>query len=351
MAKSHIKSTTDSTSDPDKDHQHNHDPKDSHSQSHDHRGPHHHHHHHHHHHGAGPGGGGGGNRDQVISNLKLAFFLNFLFVIVEIIGGLLTNSVAILSDAIHDLGDSLSLALMWWLERLSKKQSDSKYSYGYYRYSTLGALVIGAILILSSGLIMLKAIPRIMNPEETNPEGMFFFAVIGVAVNGYAAYRVSKGHSLSEKMIMWHLLEDAMGWIAVLLSSIVIKIWHWYQLDACLAVILAFWIVYNVFRNIKETFRVFLQASPSQLQMKEIEERIKKVGKVLEIHHGHLWSLDGQRHIYTSHVVVDNSVTIYEMSEIRNRIKKMLREFSIWEANIEIEADGSDCVDREHQTE
>lgn len=297
----------------------------------------HSHHHHHHHHGHG-----------VIKNLWLAFFLNFGFAIIELIGGLWVNSVAVLSDALHDMGDSLALLFAIIMEKVSRRQSDSKYSYGYRRYSTLSAFITGIILILGSVFILVKAVPRLLNPVQPNVEGMIFLALLGLGVNGYAAFRVSKGHSLNEKMITWHLLEDVMGWALVLISALVMKFWSIPQLDSALACILAIWIMYNVFRNLNQTLSVFLQAHPQGLETEKFLSEIRALQGVVDIHHPHFWSLDGEKHIFTTHLVLQDNVNHQEIDSIKIKVKEIARSHNIFESTIEIEFSSSLCNDPIH---
>lgn len=160
------------------------------------------------------------HKNETTSRIAWAFFLNVSFTIIEFIGGWLTNSTAIMADAVHDLGDSLSIGLAWILGKLSNRQSSSKFSYGYRRFSLLGALINGIVLIIGSIWVLSEAIPKLLNPEMPVVEGMFGLAILGVTVNGYAAFKLSKGKSLNEQMLNWHLLEDVLGWVAVLVVSI-----------------------------------------------------------------------------------------------------------------------------------
>ena len=121
-------------------------------------------------------------------NILVAFLLNLAFSIVELIGGIFTNSVAIISDALHDFGDSISIGVSYFLEKKSKKRPDSSYTYGYARYSTLGAVITNTILIIGSILVIINAVGRIINPVPINYNGMIIFAIFGVIVNGLAAY-------------------------------------------------------------------------------------------------------------------------------------------------------------------
>jgi cobalt-zinc-cadmium efflux system protein len=298
-----------------------------HSHSHDHS---HHHHHHGHHHGA-------------TKNLKVAFFLNIGFAILEIIGGLLTNSMAILSDALHDLGDSLSLGLAWYLEKVSSRDTDRAYSYGYARFSVLGAFINSVILIVGCIFILQNAIPRLLHPEPSDAKGMIVFALIGIAVNGAAVLRLRKGSTLNERVVAIHLLEDVLGWVAILIGSVVMLFAHVPILDPILSVAIMGWVLFNVFRNLGKTLRIFLQGTPKQLEKAAIETEIAALEGVEGIHDLHVWTLDGQYNVATLHVVVKIPMTLEETEAVKRRVRHALQHLGIEHATIEIEAEGIEC--------
>lgn len=281
--------------------------------------------------------------------MGVAFLLNLSFAIIELIGGLYTNSLAILSDAFHDLGDSLAIGLAWFLEKKSLKGSTAQYSYGYRRFSVLAALITGLILMAGSGVILAKAIPRLFTPEEADAHGMLALAILGISVNGFAAYRMSKGSSLNEKMILWHLLEDVMGWVAIFVGSLVMMIYPLPIIDPIMAIGIAVWVLWNVFKNLKSTIEVFLQATPEQVQIEAVKEKIRQFPKVQNVHHLHLWTMDGAHHILTTHLIVDNSTSKDDVHLLKTNIKKSLfDEFHITEATIEIEWPNQVCADPNH---
>lgn len=302
-------------------------------------------HSHSHAHGHSHSHGGSG----VVGRMKWALVLNLCFAIIELVGGILTNSVAILSDALHDFGDAIAMLTAILLEKFSHKQSDNQFSYGYRRFSTLGAVITGFILIVGSVIIVIEAVPRLITPQQPHADGMIWLALLGVAVNGYAAYRVSKGGSLNERMLMWHMIEDVLGWVLVLAGAITMKFFDIPQLDAGLAIVLALWILFNVFRNLQDAFKVFLMATPSATSVTEVEDEIKSLPEVEEVHHAHLWSLDGENHIFTAHVVLQATLTSMEVQAIKEKIKKLTREYGIVEATIETELAGMTCVDPVHK--
>ena len=148
--------------------------------------------------------------------ILIAFVLNMLFSAIEFIGGIVTGSVAIVSDSIHDLGDALSIGMAYYLEKLSRKQPDNKYTYGYMRYSVLGSVLTTIILIVGSVLIIWNSVDRIYHPVIINYDGMMAFAVIGMLINLGAAFVTHGGSSLNQKAINLHMLEDVLGWVDVM---------------------------------------------------------------------------------------------------------------------------------------
>ena len=195
-------------------------------------------------------------------NIKTAFFLNLFFTIIEFIGGIYTNSLAITSDAIHDLGDSISLGMAWYFQNLSNKKPTKTYSYGFKRFSLLGAIINSVILLVGSIFIILEAIPRILSPEHSDAKGMMWFAVLGIIVNGAAVLKLRKGTSINERVVSLHMIEDVLGWVAVLIASIIMQFWDIPILDPILSLLIALFILYNVFKNGRESVRIILQGTP-----------------------------------------------------------------------------------------
>lgn len=297
----------------------------------------HHHHHHHHHHGGASG------------RMGVAFFLNLAFAVLELTGGILTNSLAILSDAFHDLGDSFAIGMAWFLEKKSQGGRSDQYSYGYRRFSVMAALITGIILFLGSCFILVQAIPRLFAPVEPQVPGMIGLAVLGLAVNGFAAFKMSKGHSLSERMILLHLLEDVLGWAVILAGSIVMWFVSVPILDPIMAIAVAVWVLWNAFHNLRETMKVFLQATPRQFKIEEVEKSVRGIPLVQNIHHTHIWSMDGEHHILTAHIIVHSSSTVEQVHELKNQIKSFLfKEYHIQEATLEMEWPDQRCMDPTH---
>jgi cobalt-zinc-cadmium efflux system protein len=276
-------------------------------------------------------------------NLKLAFFLNLGFAIAEVIGGFYTNSIAIIADALHDIGDSITLALSWRLEKLSKKSGDEKYSYGYKRYSLLSALVGALILIVGSVFVIFEAVKRIQNPEPTNASGMLIFAIFGIAINGYAAFRAGKGKNMNSKMVYWHLLEDALGWVAVLVVSLILLFNEIYILDPILSLVVSGFVLFNVGRNMQKTISLFLQGVPDTVQISKIETEILGLEKVKGIHHTHIWSLDGEHHVLTTHIILCLDSKKEDIRRIKDKIRGLTGQYDLAHTTIEFEYLDDDC--------
>ena len=277
-------------------------------------------------------------------NLKVAFFLNLGFTILEIFGGLWTNSIAILTDALHDAGDTASLGLAWYFERLSEKGRTPKHTYGYKRFRLLGGLITGLVLIAGLTFILWKAVNRLMNPEPVNAPGMIALAVVGIAVNGYAVIRTRKGSSLTEKVVSWHLLEDTLGWGAVLIGAGAMTIWDVPIIDPILSIGISLFVLWNVGRNLKKVMTVFLQTTPDSFDAGDFEETILGLPKVRGLHHVHVWSLDGESHVLTAHVVMSGDAARGAITDMKNRVMDLLDEKDFTHVTIDVELEGEKCA-------
>ncbi|MBT0587988.1 cation diffusion facilitator family transporter [Alteromonas oceanisediminis] len=288
---------------------------------------------------------GAKNGDNASTRIGWAFFLNVMFTIIEFIGGWLTNSTAIMADAVHDLGDSLSIGTSWGLNKLGDKESNSTFSYGYKRFSLLGALINGLVLITGSVWILFEAIPRLSNPEMPQADGMLLLSIFGIAVNGFAAYKLSGGNTLNEKVLNWHLLEDVLGWVAVLIVSIVLMFKPWAILDPILSIGFTLFILFNVGRNLKETVLLFLQATPDKKQLEEVRNILLQSDNVDSVHHFHIWSLDGDHNVMTAHIQLTQNISLQTMSELKEALRASLANYDFVHTTIEFEFAEEACRD------
>ena len=272
-------------------------------------------------------------------NIKLAFFMNFGFTILEFFGGMYVNSIAIISDALHDLGDSLSLGLAWYLDSKSKQGADQSFTFGYTRFSLLGALVNSLVLVAGSIFVINEAVGRILEPEHSDAQGMIIFAIIGVLVNGYAAWKVSSGKTLNEKVISWHLLEDVLGWTGVLVVSIILLFKDIHYLDPALSLFITAYILWNVLKRLKDTLYLFLQGSPEGIDLEELQQEFLQLDEVADTRHVHLWSLDGETHVFTAHILLKNTDSYQDILTLKKQIRKILEPYRFSHSTIEVELD------------
>lgn len=270
-------------------------------------------------------------------NIKLAFFLNLGFSIFEFIGGLLTHSVAIFSDAIHDFGDSIAIGLSYFLEKLSTKKADEKLTYGYKRYSLLGAFFTSMILLIGSFVVFLNAIERIFHPVEVHFTGMFLFSIFGIIINGYAAYKTSKSLSLNERSVNLHMLEDVLGWMAVLVGALLIKVTGWNVIDPILSIVISMIIGIKAFKHSFDVVKVLVESVPKGIDIENIKENVNQISNVEDVHHVHVWSLDEENIFLTMHVKVSKTVTKKNYEIVKQEIKEVLKEKGIHHSTIEIE--------------
>lgn len=271
-------------------------------------------------------------------NILIAFILNLAFSIFEFLGGIFTGSVAIVSDAIHDIGDAASIGVSWFLEKKSKRQPDGQYTYGYLRYSVLGSLITTVILLLGSVVVIYNAVGRMITPTEINYDGMILFAVVGVCVNFGAVFFTREGDSLNQKAVNLHMLEDVLGWLVVLVGAVVMRFTDWPILDPIMSIGVAVFILVNALRNLKQITDLFLEKTPNGIRIDEIKKHITEVDGVINVHHLHIWSMDGQNHYATMHIVTND-----DSHAIKERVRQALREHGIGHATLELEAVGEHC--------
>ena len=295
---------------------------------------------HHHHPGTlGTSNGGASN------GIAWAFFLNLSFTIIEFVGGYWFNSAAIMADAVHDLGDSFAIGLAWVFQHLSQKAANQQYSYGYRRFSLLGALMNSAILLFGAVWIVTITLPRLAAPEMPNAQGMVILAIFGCLVNGFAVYKLSKGTSLNEKALNLHLLEDVFGWVAILIVAVTLNFKEWPLLDPILSLVFTVIIVYGAWGIFTSAAKVFLQAVPDTAAHKAIVECLTSIELVQEVHHLHFWSLDGERHVLTAHILLQRELTQCEQQQLKQTIAHNLSAFDLSHTTIEFEVPGEVCRD------
>lgn len=267
--------------------------------------------------------------------LGVAFALNAGFTVIELIGAWLTGSTAIAADAVHDLGDSLSLAFAWGMQGLSQRGPSPTYTFGLRRLSLVGALVNALVLLGGGAVVLSEAIPALWNPGEPHAGGMLGLAIFGVVVNGAAVLRVRSGNSLNERVVTLHLLEDVLGWVAVLIVSIVMLFVDLPILDPLLSLVITAWVGFNAARNLKRTLDLFLQAVPEDVDVDALRQTARAIDGVVDLDHVHVWSQEGENHVLTAHLVVDRS-SLAEAEAVREEVRHALHHAGIEHITLEM---------------
>lgn len=265
----------------------------------------------------------------------LAFILNLFFSIIEFIGGIFTNSISIISDSIHDFCDSISIGISYFLEKFSKKKANYKYTYGYLRYSVLGAFVTSMMLLVGSIIMISTSINRILNPQLIRHDEMILIAIFGVIINFFATYFTKNGKSLNQKSVNLHMLDDVLGWIIVLIGSILIKITNIIIIDSIISIVVSLFILLHVIEHLKMVLDIFLEKTPCNVSIEKIKEEILKIESVKEIYHIHVWSLDGINNFATLHIVTD----ISDLGNLKKQVREKFLNNNVGHVTIEIDND------------
>lgn len=271
-------------------------------------------------------------------NILIAFILNLGFSIFELLGGLFIGSVAIVSDAIHDAGDAMSIGIAFFLERKSRRSPDNTHTYGYLRYSVLGGLITTVILLFGSVAVVCNAVSRILCPTPIDYNGMIIFAIIGAAVNFLAAFFTREGDSLNQKAVNLHMLEDVLGWIVVLIGAVIMRFTDLAILDPIMSMGVAGFIFYHALRNLNDVTDLFLEKTPKGIDIPELTAHLSEIEGVVDVHHIHVRSLDGYRHCATAHVRFNG-----DMHAIKEQIRQELAEHGIVHSTLELETAQEHC--------
>ena len=274
-------------------------------------------------------------------NILIAFILNIGFSIFEFVGGLFTNSISILSDSVHDLGDAISIGISYFMEKKSKRHADNKYTYGYIRYSVLGGVITTTILLVGSILVIIGAVKRIINPVEVNYSGMIILAIIGVILNFIAAYVTREGDSINQKAVNLHMLEDVLGWVVVLIGAIIMNFTDIKLIDPIMSIGVAVFILIHSLKNLKKVLDIFLEKTPEDIDIDELKEHLLKIKGVDDIHHIHVWSIDGYNNYATMHIVSKAK----DIKRIKKDIREELEEHNI--CHVILETEDEVCDDKE----
>ena len=273
--------------------------------------------------------------------IKTAFFLNMVFVLVEFFGGLITNSFAVISDAIHDFGDCFAIGCAWFFERRSKKLPDDKYTYGYRRYSLVSAAITSLILVFGSVVVIFGAVERFREPTEIHGLGMMLLAVLGIIINGAAVVKTSKGHGANEKAIKLHLLEDVLGWVAILVGGLFVYFLKWNFVDVIISVVIAVYLLIQSIINLVEVCEILLEKVPEDFSVSDYKNSLSSVEGVSDIHHLHVWTFEGEKIMATIHIRIPDDADMQYYKSVKEDVERLSREFGI--DHLTVQLDVGEC--------
>ena len=280
-------------------------------------------------------------------NIKIAFLLNLAFSVVEAIGGILTNSISIISDSLHNLGDSITIGINYIFEKKSKKLPNKEYSYGYLRYTMLGSLIASFILLVGSVIIIYNVVPRLIKPLSVNYDAMIIFGIFGLLINLYATIKIMRSKD-KDKKINTHMIEDTVIWLFILTGSICIKVFDLVIIDPILSLLIAVYILYQVYKYMKNIYNIFMEKVPKNVKIDEIKKDIESNENIDNVHHIHIWSMDGVNNYMTAHIHLNKILNEEEIIKTKNDVKNKLKEDKINHITLEVEyfnekCDSSNC--------
>ena len=268
-------------------------------------------------------------------NLAFVFLLNLTFNIIVIIGGLATNSMAILADCIHDMSDTFSMAIAWILEHVAQKGATEKFSYGYQRFSILGAVITSTFVIVMAFFILSEAIPRLFSPEGVDAEGMLIIGIIGLVFKTISVWRLHGGETFNEKAIFYHLLGDIFEWVTILILSVILIFWQDISyLDPFVSIAIAVWLIFNLGRTLYKSLEVLLQKTPDNFDVEEFKQQILEIDGVNALDDFHIWSLDGIDSVMTVKVDVDFGKNV---ENIKKEIYDISNKYHVVDITIELD--------------
>lgn len=291
---------------------------------------HHHHHHHDHSHA---------------SALSFAFFLNLIFSIIELIGGILTNSSAIIADAFHDMMDAVAIGTAYFFEKLSTKKRTALFSYGFKRFNLVSALGLSILLLVGASVMIYHSITSFSGTKEVHSLGMLGLGLLGVLINGWAFFRLNKEsgeHNVNSRAVKLHLLEDVLGWIAVIVGAIIIYFTQWYWIDSLLTLSIALFIAFNAIKNIYHTMLIMLQSVPEEIDVSKMSEEIKSIAQIVDLHDLHIWTMDGTYHVASIHILVDG-LDIRDYTKMYDQVRTVMAKYNIHHPTIQIETQDDVC--------
>lgn len=273
--------------------------------------------------------------------LLISFIIITSYMIIEAVGGFLTNSLALLSDAGHMLSDSVSLVIALLAFQLGEKTASYSNTYGFRRFEIIAAMINGATLMLISLYIIYEAIIRFANPPEVATTGMLLISIIGLLVNLVVAWIMFRGgdteHNLNMRGAFLHVISDMLGSVGAIIAAILMMVFGWGWADPLASVIVAVLILRSGYFVLKDALHVLMEGTPKSVNVEELIKDIEKTEGIQGIHDLHIWSITSEMHALSCHAVVDSQLTVAESEAILRNIEHELEHKGISHVTIQLE--------------
>ncbi len=279
------------------------------------------------------------NHFQIIDTklIRYTLYINLSFAILELFLALYTNSIALYSNMIHDFGDSIILLSTIFIEQFSFRGRNERYTYGYRRFSLIGAIVNTVILLIGSIVIIDSAINRLMHPEIIKMDILIYVGIIGIFVNLIGVHYLKRSDSPVNRSLKTNLQMDVYNWLTLFIAAIIMSVFNIGAIDAVLSIIIAVIMMISVIKQFKEIFHIIMQSVPQNIDIKEINTIIMSFKGVVDCHDLHIWTLDGEDYITSFHLVVDNKMNIVEIMDLKEEIKLELEKYHLNHTTIEVD--------------
>ncbi|EAR02813.1 cation diffusion facilitator family transporter [Maribacter sp. HTCC2170] len=273
-------------------------------------------------------------------NLLISIFLNILITVSQVIGGLISGSLSLLSDALHNFSDVLSLIVSYGATLLSKKKASSNKTFGYKRAEIIAAFVNASTLIIVAVILIIEAIERFMEPREIESDLVIWLSLLGIAANGFSVLLLKKDadRNMNMKSAYLHLLTDMMASVAVLVGGLLMKFYQMYWVDPTLTLVIALYLIYMGYDLLKESTKVLMLFTPNTIHVKNIVETISKINPIKNVHHVHIWQLNEDEVHLEAHIDFLEDIKISEFDVVLDKIEEeMYHKYGINHVNIQPE--------------
>ncbi len=273
--------------------------------------------------------------------LLIALVIVVVIMVVEVVGGLLSNSLALIGDAGHMLVDALALAISFVAIKIAQRPATTSRTFGYHRVEVMAALTNGGILLLIAAYILFEAYQRFRDPPEVETTLMLVVAGVGLAANltGMALLRRVRHSSINVRAAFWHILGDTIASVGVIAGGIIIAVTGWGIVDPIIAVVISCIILWGAFRLVKESTDILLEAAPGHLEVAEVNRAMLAVPGVLDVHDMHVWTITSGIHALSAHLLIEDQ-TVARSAEIARAVEQNLSErFSISHTTLQLECE------------